>query len=189
MSGLRVIGGTARGRPLRLVPGTGTRPIGDRVKQALFNILGADVEGSRWLDLFAGTGSVGIEALSRGASHAVFVDSSEAAIRTILQNLTATDFTLRAKVVKRDAFAFLEARAQDRLDYVYLAPPQYQGLWVKALQAVDAAAAILDPDAWVIVQIDPREDKVVEGLGLTRFDERTYGQTRLIFFRAEAVTE
>ena len=76
MTGLRVIGGIARGRRLRMVPGEGTRPIGDRPKESLFNIIGADIEDTRFLDLFAGTGSVGIEALSRGAAFAAFVDGA-----------------------------------------------------------------------------------------------------------------
>jgi 16S rRNA (guanine(966)-N(2))-methyltransferase RsmD len=184
MPGLRVIGGTARGRRLRLVPGEGTRPIGDRVKEALFDILGPDVEGASFLDLFAGTGSVGIEALSRGAASAVFVDSAPAAIRTVRENLRATGLEGRATVFQRDAFAFLSDRPLMSFEYVYLAPPQYKGLWLRSLKAIDSSSKWMSDDAWAVVQIDPREDEA-EGLTtLGRFDDRTYGQTRLIFYRA-----
>jgi 16S rRNA (guanine(966)-N(2))-methyltransferase RsmD len=184
MTGLRVIGGTARGRKLQRVPGEGTRPIGDRVKEALFSILGADVEASAFLDLFAGTGSVGIEALSRGASAAVFVDKASAAVRTVSENLKSTGLGDRASVVQADSFAYLEKQPPMAFDYVYLAPPQYHGLWLKAVRALDARTAWTSEDGWVIVQIDPRED-AAEGLSrLERFDERSYGDTRLIFYRA-----
>ena len=87
MTGLRVIGGTAKGRKLLMVPGSGTRPISDRAKESLFNLLGSAVESAEVLDLFAGTGGVGIEALSRGASRATFVESDRHAINTIQANL------------------------------------------------------------------------------------------------------
>ncbi len=184
MSGLRVVGGVARGRRLRQVPGEGTRPIGDRVKEALFSILGADVEGARFLDLFAGTGSVGIEALSRGAAEAVFVDKATAAIRTLRENLSATGLTERASLVQQDTFAFLGQDPAQPFDYAFVAPPQYRGLWREVLLRLDERRAWLSEDGWVIVQIDPREDEP-EGLSrLARFDERAYGQTKLIFYRA-----
>jgi 16S rRNA (guanine(966)-N(2))-methyltransferase RsmD len=168
---------------LRLVPGEGTRPIGDRAKEALFGILGADIEGAAFLDLFAGTGSVGIEALSRGASAAVFVDRAPAAVQTVRQNLEATGVAERATVVQRDSFTYLEGRHPSRFDYVYVAPPQYKDLWLKTLRALDARPDWMSEDAWVIVQIDPREDQTEQLERLVRFDERSYGQTRLIFYR------
>jgi len=183
MSGLRVIGGSARGRQLRRVPGDGTRPIGDRVKEGLFGILGADVEGSLFLDLFAGTGSVGIEALSRGAKAAVFVDKASAAARTVRENLTSTGLGDRGTVIQQDGFAYLAQEPRIAFDYVYVAPPQYHGMWLKALRALEVKPGWMSDDAWAIVQIDPREDEA-EGLArLERFDERSYGQTRLVFYR------
>jgi 16S rRNA (guanine(966)-N(2))-methyltransferase RsmD len=183
MTGLRVIAGSARGRRLRQVPGLGTRPIGDRVKEALFGILGADVEGSCFLDLFAGTGSVGIEALSRGAASAFFIDKSPAAVRTVHENLSATSLGDRATVIQQDSFAYLEKDPPRAFDYVFVAPPQYHGLWLKALRALEAKSGWTSEDGWAIVQIDRREDEA-EGLSrLTRFDERSYGQTRLVFYR------
>lgn len=185
MTGLRVIGGIARGRKLRRVPGEGTRPIGDRVKESLFNIIGADVEASAWLDLFAGTGSVGIEALSRGARRAVFIDSSRAATRTIHHNLETTGLAARGDVVHLDAFVYLDRPPGEPFDYIFLAPPQYRGLWIASLRAIDGHPDLCSVDSWTIVQIDPREDEPVALERLSRFDERTYGQTRLMFYRAE----
>ena len=106
VSKIRVIAGEAKGRKLRMVPGGKTRPISDRVKEALFNIIGNDVRGSDWLDLFAGTGSVGIEALSRGAERAIFIDTSKKAVKTIQENLTLTGLIQRADIQRIDAFKF-----------------------------------------------------------------------------------
>jgi 16S rRNA (guanine(966)-N(2))-methyltransferase RsmD len=110
MSGLRVIAGTARGRRLRSVPGDTTRPITDRVKESLFDILGGDIQSATFLDLFAGTGSVGIEALSRGAAFARFIDREQQAVATVRLNLETTGLTGRAEVIKMDAFTYLTSR-------------------------------------------------------------------------------
>src|SRR5438034_7097171 len=103
----RVIAGTARGRPL-LAPGEATRPLGDRVKQTLFAILEPQIRGGAFLDLFAGSGAAGIEALSRGAERAVFVDRDPNAVRTIEANLVATRLRDRATVVRADALTWLK---------------------------------------------------------------------------------
>jgi 16S rRNA (guanine(966)-N(2))-methyltransferase RsmD len=191
MSGLRIIGGKARGRKLKSVPGDTTRPITDRVKESLFNIIGPDIaeaEGATFLDLFGGTGSVGIEALSRGAAFVRFVDLERLAIATIHSNLETTGLGKRAEVLRMDAFALLQRSADRAFDYVYIAPPQYKGLWKRALLALDANPAWLSEDAWVIVQIHPVEDHQTEGSegeflhNLEEFDRRHYGSTLLIFF-------
>jgi len=181
--GLRVIAGSAKGRRLLPVPGEGTRPITDRVKESLFDILGGDVEGSRFLDLFAGTGSVGIEALSRGAERAVFVDSARKAIETVRRNLQITGLADRAEVVQSDAFRFLEREAgSGAYDYVYVAPPQYRGLWSRALLALDVGD-LLAPDGAVIVQIYPKEYHAARLERLRLADERRYGSTLLLFYQ------
>jgi 16S rRNA (guanine966-N2)-methyltransferase len=138
---VRVIAGSAKGTPLQAVPGSGTRPISDRVKESLFNILGAEVEGARVLDLFAGTGSVGIEALSRGAEEATFVEKHPKAASVIRANLQRTHLQGRATVVQNDVFRFL-AGPPTPFDLVYIAPPQYQGLWLRALLAIDAKSRL-----------------------------------------------
>jgi 16S rRNA (guanine(966)-N(2))-methyltransferase RsmD len=107
MKSLRVISGTARGQRLRSVPGDKTRPITDRVKEALFNIIGSDFVNASLLDLFAGTGAVGIEALSRGAEYVRFVDTQTQAIRTIKANLDQTNLSEKTMVIRQDAFKLL----------------------------------------------------------------------------------
>jgi 16S rRNA (guanine(966)-N(2))-methyltransferase RsmD len=182
---IRVIAGTAKGRRLKLVPGDSTRPIMDRVKESLFNIIGRAILDSEFLDLFAGTGSVGIEALSRGAQHALMTDLDARAVKTIQENLTLTGFTAKATVRKQDAFALLKARPEYAYDFIYVAPPQYKGLWSAALHALDANRDWLAPEGQAIAQIDPTE--YAEPLTLTNFalsDERRYGNTLLLFYRS-----
>lgn len=182
MSNLRVIAGTARGMPLKAVPGDVTRPITDRVKEALFNILGADIQNASLLDMFAGTGAVGVEALSRGASFVRFFDKHHQAVKTVRHNLTKTGTVDSAEVVQVDSFTALVCKADRKFDYVYIAPPQYKGLWTRALRLVDSKPEWLEEDAWVIVQIDPVEDEPVELRNLIEFDRRKYGSTLLLFF-------
>ena len=182
MSGLRVISGNARGRRLRSVPGDLTRPITDRAKESLFNILGSDIDGAVVLDLFAGTGSVGIEALSRGAARARFIDQQRQAIETIHFNLSATGLEASAEVLRQDAFAALKRDVDCRFDYVFIAPPQYKELWMRALLAVDCRVDWLSEDAWVIVQIHPVEYQAFELQNLKEFDQRRYGSVLFVFY-------
>jgi 16S rRNA (guanine966-N2)-methyltransferase len=181
---MRVIAGKAKGRRLKMVRGSSTRPVGDRVKEALFSILGDFVIEARVLDLFAGTGSVGIEALSRGASLALFVEQQRQAVFTIRDNLAATGVKDRAQVVRGDVFTFLSKDDLEPFDLIYVAPPQYKELWAKTLRALDGAA-VLAPGGVVVVQMHPKEyqDLELERLRLT--DQRKYGSTLLCFYRAE----
>jgi 16S rRNA (guanine966-N2)-methyltransferase len=179
---MRVIAGKARGCRLKSVPGRGTRPITDRAKSALFNILGADVEGSRFLDLFAGTGGVGIEALSRSAAEVVFVERSRAALRTIRENLAHTGLSEGSQIEQADVFEYL-TRLPVPFDYVYVAPPQYRGLWADTLRALDQGPGWLEEDGWVIVQMHPREYEALPLERLVQFDQRTYGSVMLCFYQ------
>jgi 16S rRNA (guanine966-N2)-methyltransferase len=183
---VRVIAGKAKGRKLKSVPGTGTRPITDRAKSALFSILGSDVIGCHFLDLFAGTGQVSIEALSRGAKGAVLVERAGLALRTIRENLAHTKLADGAQVVRADVFDFLarspEARPLDAFDYVYIAPPQYQRLWVQTLQMLDDEPGWLAEDGWAIAQIHPREFEDLSLEHLRLFDQRAYGSVMLCFY-------
>jgi 16S rRNA (guanine966-N2)-methyltransferase len=183
MSPLRVISGKARGRKLKDVPGDTTRPVTDMVKEALFNILGGDVQDSSWWDLFGGTGAIGIEALSRGAAFVRFSDLNRLPIQTIQANLQATGFGSQAEVKRGDAFKMLEAPPTQPFDYVYIAPPQYKEMAWQALQALDANPDWLnDEGAWVIVQIHPREYRKMELKALEEFDQRKYSNTLLVFY-------
>jgi 16S rRNA (guanine966-N2)-methyltransferase len=178
---VRVIAGSAKGIRLQMVPGTGTRPIADRVKEALFSILGKHVMDGQVLDLFAGTGSVGIEALSRGAARAVFVEKQGKATATIRANLRATRLQDRAHVIQTDVFRFL-SREPEPYDLIYIAPPQYQGLWSKTLLALEANPGWLHPDGLVVVQIFPKELEPLDLTTLLRTDQRKYGSTLLCFY-------
>jgi 16S rRNA (guanine(966)-N(2))-methyltransferase RsmD len=183
---MRVIAGSAKGHRLRPVPGDTTRPITDRVKESLFNILGSEVIGMRVLDLFAGTGAVGIEALSRGADHVVFVDRSRPALHTLRANLEHTRLAQRASVVQGDAFKFLQGPIQEPFDLIYVAPPQYKGWWAQALRDLDQRLEWLrqapDGDGIVIAQIHPREYEELTLQTLVEYDQRKYGSTLLCFY-------
>lgn len=182
MSMPRVIGGTARGIRLKDVPGDITRPITDRVKEALFNILGGDIIDASLLDLFGGTGAVGIEALSRGATFVRINDLNRAAITTIRANLEATRLQSHAQVTQGDAFSLLQQAADRAFDYIYIAPPQYKGMWQRAIKLVDDHPNWLSDEAWVIVQIDPVEYEAMSLKNLNEFDQRRYGSTVLVFY-------
>lgn len=179
---MRINSGLARGRRLKSVPNGLTRPVTDRVKQAVFNILAGDVQDSRWLDLFAGTGAVGIEALSRGARSVTFVDIEPAAIRTVKENLQLTGLADRAVAIRADAFEFVRAKPNISFDFIYVAPPQYQGLWARALAALDENIGWLDPNGAVIVQLDPQEFAPMPLENLELVDQRRYGKTMLLFY-------
>lgn len=177
-----MIAGSAKGRRLKLVPGDGTRPIMDRVKESLFNIIGPGIQQATFLDLFGGTGSVGIEALSRGAAEATFLDWGKAAVDTMKANLATAGVAERARVLRGDALAYLKEGPGRSFDFIYIAPPQYAGLWIKALRLVDAAPEMLNPDGWAIVQIDPKEYAEQTLANLTLIDQRKYGSTLLCFY-------
>jgi len=163
------------------VPGEATRPITDRVKEALFDIIGDNVSDVRFLDLFAGTGGVGIEALSRGAREAVFVENGRHALDTIRYNLDATKLGQRARIVRANVFDFLKREPQP-FEYVYVAPPQYKDLWIATLKLIDAQPRWLAADGEIIVQIHPREYRPLDLQHFEPIDERRYGSTHLVFY-------
>lgn len=179
---LRVIAGSAKGRRLKDVPGDTTRPITDKVKQALFNILGPDVEDSKWWDVFGGTGAIGIEALSRGAAFVQFCELNRLPAEVIKINLGICGFLERSDVLRINAFSKLTSTPDQSFDYIYIAPPQYHEYWVRALLALDTNRGWLVDHGMIIVQIHPREDNNMILNNYLRFDERKYGSTKLIFF-------
>jgi len=187
MTSPRIIAGKAKGRRLKSVPGITTRPITDRTKESLFNIIGPDIINSSLLDLFAGTGSVGIEALSRDASYVCFVDNNREAIKTIRANLEISGFNnpkkpQKIEVIHTDAFAYLRKKTERIFDYIYVAPPQYKDMWIKALTLIDKYPEIMANMCWTIVQIHPIEDQSLEFDNLHMFDKRKYGSTLLQFY-------
>lgn len=187
MTNPRIIAGTARGIRLQAVPGDITRPITDRVKEALFNIVGGDIYNAAWLDLFGGTGSVGIEALSRGATWTRFIDLNRSAIVTIKTNLSQTHLEKKGEVIQADAFSYLHRTPDRSFEYIYIAPPQYKEMWSQALLALDKNIDWLTPDGWAIVQIHPVEYIPVDLKNLKEFDQRRYGSTWLIFYARDVL--
>lgn len=183
---MRVISGSARGRTLKS-PGAATRPITDRVKENLFNILSVRVLDANVLDLFAGAGSVGIEALSRGARAATFVEMDHAALRAIEQNLELTGLRDRATVVRLDVFKYIRRGATEPFDLVYVAPPQYKGLWEETVLKLDRRGFIA-PGGTVVAQIHPKEYHALELECLELTDQRKYGNTLLAFYRPRQVS-
>jgi 16S rRNA (guanine966-N2)-methyltransferase len=177
---VRVIAGELRGRRLVAPKGDATRPTSDRVREALFSILGARVDGARVLDLYAGSGALGIEALSRGAESAVLVDDALRAVKAITANLQGVD---GAEVVRRDARAFLRT-ARDRgrqYDLVFLDPPYRQAPELGPLLA-EPLAAVLARGGLVVSESDRRTPLDLPTLTLD--DERRYGDTLIRFHAA-----
>src|SRR2546423_12252985 len=193
---MRVVTGEAKGRKLKGPRTIGTRPIIDRVKQALFNIIAARVEDARFLDLFAGTGSVGIEALSRGAASATFIEMNHKVLALVRENLQITGLADRAETFHADAFKFLQnrlaqgqqaphtQRRQDKhkagagamgnvpdaiapYDIIYVAPPQYQEMAAQALRILDSSPLVASTGL-VIIQIHPKERVSVVDVPLAR---------------------
>jgi 16S rRNA (guanine(966)-N(2))-methyltransferase RsmD len=170
---VRVIAGTWGGRRLQAPPGDSTRPTSDRVREALFSVLGGRVQGARVLDLFAGSGALGIEALSRGAAAATFVDSTPAAIKALRANLAALG--AEAEVRRQDALRFLgsASAAAPEYDLVFLDPPyRLAGRLGGELSAI--LPAVLAPEGVVVAESDRRDPLELE---LPLLDERRYGDT------------
>ena len=194
---MRVVTGAAKGRKLKGPKTPGTRPIIDRVKTALFDILSWRIEDAHFLDLFAGTGGVGIEALSRGAASATFIEMSLPIIKLIRENLQITELSEHAEVLHMDSFKFLQSHEAGTgkdarvYDMIYIAPPQYQEMAARALGLLDTSP-LLAEDGLVIVQIHPKERPGVATLDLSRLvqtDERRYGSTLLMFYKIRKLEE
>jgi 16S rRNA (guanine(966)-N(2))-methyltransferase RsmD len=185
----RVIAGSARSIRLE-APGEGTRPLGDRVKQTLFAVLEPDLPGAAFLDLFAGSGAAGIEALSRGARHATFVERDPAAVRVIAANLARAHLADRASVVRADVLAWLRgaglAAAGSSVGPFAVAvvdPPYGQPDLLAA--ALEALGPLLTPDARVVAKHFWRDQPpILVGL-LASERERRFGETALTFYRRQ----
>jgi 16S rRNA (guanine966-N2)-methyltransferase len=182
----RVIAGSARGLRLR-APGEGTRPLADRVKQTLFAILEPDLNGANVLDLFAGSGAGGIEALSRGAAKATFVERDVGAARVIAENLTSTRLAERGHVIRADAEAYLrnEAAIDGPFDIVLVDPPYAETKLMEdaLLRLGSAERPLLAPDCWVVAKHFWRTPPpAVVGL-LASLRTRRFGETALTFYR------
>lgn len=187
----RVIAGTARGTRL-VAPGEGTRPLGDRVKQTLFAILDPWVRDARVVDLFAGSGAAGIEALSRGAAAATFVERDRTAVGVIRANLAATRLADRATVVRAEALAWLaDPRTSGPWHIILLDPPYAEApLAARTLDLLGGSRAeLLAPDAWVILKHFWRNAPPAS-IGLLASERRRrFGETALTFYRSNRPEE
>ena len=178
---MRVISGKARGIVLKTPDGLKTRPTADRVKEALFNILQFDVPGKRILDLFGGTGQLGIEGLSRGAISAVFVDESESACRLIRENLKKTGFENSGRVVRGDYASFLR-NTRDKFDIILLDPPYAEVFLENSLKMI-TEIDILQSGGIIVCERPVEKSLLLEFDGYIRSKDYKYGKTVLTLYR------
>jgi 16S rRNA (guanine(966)-N(2))-methyltransferase RsmD len=183
---VRVIAGTARSCPLAAPPGGGTRPTTDRLKENLFNLLHPYIPNARFLDLFSGSGAIGIEALSRGAREAVFVERLPQAADVIRGNLRAARLEENAAVLPYSAERAIRLLSRDDekkyFDIVFMDPPYAQGL-AEAAAALLLQRQLLAEDGLLVAEISSRETPPQWGDGLETFDARRYGETSFLLAR------
>ncbi len=183
---MRVTGGSGKGRRLKGPAGSRVRPTSDKVKQALFNILGDKVGGALFLDLFAGTGGIGIEALSRGAMKVVLVDDSRDSLSAIKKNIEQTGFNTQAEVVASHAEKFLKKSAE-QFDIIFLDPPYTyeQGTLLKVV----AESPVLKPGSIVVSEHFKKQPSPERAGKLTLYREAQYGDTVLAFYKTEVSSQ
>lgn len=188
---MRIITGSARGCRLKTPKGAEvTRPTADRVKESLFNILGQMVAGRKVLDIFAGTGNLGLEALSRGAESAVFVDKATA--KLIAENLQLTRLQEKGIVRGSDVFAELSRQAAGKAEFslIFCDPPYHKGLWQQALRQIDASDGLMAENGILVVEHGAEENEIPELSRLQLVHNRRYGHTtQLSFFQWRAYVE
>lgn len=176
---MRIITGSKRGKKLITLEGEQVRPTTDRVKESLFNILQFQLEGRRFLDLFAGSGQIGLEALSRGAALAVFVDASKDSIRVVEKNVQSTGLGDRSKVVTSDFQSYLRG-CRERFDIAFLDPPYRMGLLEKALPLV---AERMNPGGVILCE-HPKDETLPESAGdFLQHKSYRYGKIMLTAYR------
>lgn len=181
---MRIGGGKAKGRRLVSRKGPKTRSISARVKEALFDILGEKIRGASFLDLYAGTGSVGIEALSRGAERAVFIERNQVNAGTISRNLERSSFTGKGEIQRSDVFKAIEAlgEGKEKFDFVFSGAPYYEDLTGKTLTFL-GINDIINGNGRIIVEHYWRETLPEEIEGLVLAGQRKYGDTVLSFYK------
>ncbi|MFP3867914.1 MAG: 16S rRNA (guanine(966)-N(2))-methyltransferase RsmD [Desulfobacteraceae bacterium] len=179
---MRIIAGRLKGRRLAVVRGV-MRPTADRVREAIFNILGPGVEGVRVLDLFAGTGAMGIEALSRGAREAIFVEHDSDSLQVLRKNLASCDLLAVTRVLPVSVPRALKQLAiqGQRFELIFLDPPYGRGLAAQTLELL-APSPLLNPETQVVVEHGCHDSLPLQGDFLTRVDQRRYGDTLISFY-------
>ena len=184
---MRVITGKARGIQLKTPEGMQTRPTADRVKEALFSIINFDVPGAKVLDLFGGTGQLGIEALSRGAESAVFVDAREESCRLIRENLKRTKLEKDAKVIRSDYLDYL-SRCREQYNIIFLDPPYAEVFLENAIKRI-TEIDILQSDGIIVAERPLGKELPWEFEGFTRSKDYKYGKVLLTIYRKAAAQE
>ncbi|MBI5184925.1 MAG: 16S rRNA (guanine(966)-N(2))-methyltransferase RsmD [Nitrospinae bacterium] len=191
---MRIIAGKLKGRRLKSFKGHAIRPTPDRARESLFNIIGDSIIESSFLDLFAGTGAVGIEALSRGASEAVFIESSPSACKLISANTEICGLNIRAHDVESSSIFLIKKevvpgirdleRQKKSFDFIFLDPPYREGLYQPVLSLI-WKSSILKPDSWTIAEHDSKERLELPEIGLKPFRVARSGDTSFSLFRKE----
>ncbi len=174
---MRIVGGTYRSRALFSFEGEDIRPTSDKVRESLFNILQNRIYGCRFLDLFCGTGAMGIEALSRGAEYVVFNDRARTSVALTKRNLEKLNISEKIKVYNTDALIFLKTTVE-KFDVVYIDPPYKSQLGIEALKI---ASVVLKEDGIVVFEDEKLFEDKVDGLDC--YDRRKYGRVHLAFFK------
>ncbi len=180
---MRVIAGTARSLPLKTPEGMDTRPTTDRIKETLFNMLQIDLPGCVFVDMFSGSGGIGIEALSRGAKKAYFIENAPKAISCIQQNLSFTKMEDRAILLKQDACAGLNSIFEKEVDIIFMDPPYEQGHEKNALTILRNAKYVTE-DTKIIVEASLDTDfAYLEDMGFELIREKKYKTNKHVFIR------
>ncbi len=181
---MRVITGTAKGRRLKALKGRETRPTSDRTKESLFNIIGSRIINAKFLDLYAGTGAIGIEAISRGANTALFIEKNPHAVRIIKNNLDLTGLADRAEVLCLDADRAIELlSAKERgFDIIFIDPPYLRGFINKSLSKINNSK-LLAPGGLIVTESSKLEVLPKQVGQLIMFRQEKYGDTVLSFYQ------
>lgn len=179
---MRVIAGTARSLPLKTVPSMDVRPTTDRTKETLFNILMPRIPDCRFLDLYAGSGAIGIEAISRGASCAVFVDDARESQKVIMDNLTFTKFTDKGQLLRGDVLSVLrKLEGGVPFDIIFMDPPFEKGLEKETLQYL-ATSSLLQKDGMIVVEASRYTDMTYTAkMGYIVYQDKIYKKSRHLF--------
>lgn len=181
---MRIISGTARGTKLYTLEGKTTRPTLDRVKESLFNIIQNEIPNSIFLDLFSGSGAIGLEAASRGAKKAILCDKSKDAIQIIKRNIEKTHLNEKTELYNIDYEFLLKTKVKEKIDIVYIDPPYDSDFVIKSIKII-IEKKLLKDDSLVIVETD-NEEKILsdlEKLKIEVMDTRKYGRATLIFLK------
>lgn len=184
---MRVIAGSAKGTVLKTPDGMATRPTSDRVKEAMFSIIQYDIPGSKVLDLFGGTGQLGIEALSRGASSAVFVDAADSACKLIKENLKKAKMENQSRVVRSDYLTFLK-NCRDQFDIILLDPPYIEIFLENSLYLI-TEIDILQTNGIIVTERPVEKELPWDFPGFSRSRDYKYGKTVLTIYRKEETKE